>query len=189
MTQLSNALHYLNRGFSVIPVKQDKKPYIKWEEFQTRRPTEDEIRQWWTKWPNAMIGIITGSISGIDIMDTDSQEADEELQSYLSDSFVCPTQRTPGGGKHYLFVHAEGIHNSNDQSPFKFHVRGEGGYFIAAPSENGNGGHYQWLDGLSIEEVAPPPLPSTLYNSLINAFNRGEEEKDSHTKPHEATKY
>ena len=105
MTQLSNALAYLNRGFSVIPVRPDKKPFIRWEAYQNRRPTEDEIRQWWTKWPNAMIGIVTGSISGIDIMDTDSQEADEELQSYLSDSFVCPTQRTPGGGKHYLFVH------------------------------------------------------------------------------------
>lgn len=174
MTQLSNALQYLSRGFCPIPIKPNKKPYIVWEEFQKRRPTEDEVRQWWTKWPQAMIGIVTGSISGIDVIDTDNQEADEELQSYLSDSFVCPTQRTPGGGKHYLFAHAEGIRNSNDRSPFKFHVRGEGGYFIAAPSENGNGGRYQWLEGLSIEEVAPPPMPNTLYNSLINAFKEGE---------------
>jgi len=173
MQQLENALTYLSRGFSVIPVRPDKKPFIKWEEFQKRRPTEDEIRQWWTKWPNAMIGIVTGSISGIDIMDTDSQGADEELQSYLSDSFVCPTQRTPGGGKHYLFTHGEGIRNSNDRSPFKFHVRGEGGYFIAAPSENGNGGRYQWLEGLSIEEVAPPPMPGLLYKELINSLALG----------------
>jgi DNA-binding transcriptional ArsR family regulator len=139
-----------------------------------------------------MIGIVTGSISGIDIMDTDSQEADEELQSYLSDSFVCPTQRTPGGGKHYLFTHAEGIRNSNDRSPFKFHVRGEGGYFIAPPSENGNGGCYQWLDGLSIQEVTPPPMPNTLYNSLINAFREGERHfktsEEEHTNPHEPTR-
>lgn len=192
MQQLQNALGYLSRGFSVIPVKPNKKPYISWEEFQNRRPTEDEVRQWWTKWPFAMIEIITGSISGIDVIDTDTQEADEELQSYLSDIFICPTQRTPGKGKHYVFAHGEGIRNTNDRSPFKFHVRGEGGYFIAAPSENGNGGRYEWLDGLNIEEVAPPPMPNTLYNSLINAFKEGERKfkpsEDIHTNPHEPTR-
>jgi hypothetical protein len=123
-----------------------------------------------------MIGIITGAISGIDVIDTDSQEADEELQSYLSDFFICPTQRTPGGGKHYVFAHGEGIRNSNDRSPFKFHVRGEGGYFIGAPSENG-AGRYQWLDGLSIEEVAPPTMPDALYKSLsLSLYALGGEE-------------
>ena len=34
------ALEYLARGFSVIPVKPDKKPYIKWEEFQKRHPDQ-----------------------------------------------------------------------------------------------------------------------------------------------------
>jgi hypothetical protein len=34
-------------GFSVIPVRPDKKPYIKWEEFQTRRATREEIIRWW----------------------------------------------------------------------------------------------------------------------------------------------
>ena len=195
MQQLQNALLYLSQGFSVIPIKPNKKPYISWEEFQKRRPTEQEIRGWWGKWPDAMIGIITGSISGIDVMDTDTTDADEELQGYLPDSLICPTQRTPGGGKHYVLAHADGIRNSNDRSPFKFHVRGEGGYFIAAPSTNGNGGRYQWLDGLSIEEVDPPPMPDRLYNVLINSYAlglgiRGEiaTNAGSYTKPHEATR-
>jgi len=174
LSPMEAALAYEKRGFSVIPVKFDKKPFIKWELYQKERPTPEQIKSWWTRWPEAMTGIVTGNISGIDVVDTDNQEADEELQSYLSDSFVCPTQRTPRGGKHYLFVHAEGIRNSNDRSPFKFHVRGEGGYFIATPSQNGTGKRYQWLDGLSIEEAAPPPMPKTLYNSLINALREGE---------------
>jgi hypothetical protein len=189
--QLKNALAYLKKGFSVIPVKPNKKSYVLWGEFQKRQPTEDEVRGWGAKWPHAMIGIITGSISGIDVIDTDTQEADDELQGYLPDSFICPTQRTPGGGKHYLFTHAEGIRNSNDRSPFKFHVRGEGGYFIAAPSQNETG-RYEWLDGLSIEEVPPPPMPNALILSLINAFKEGERHfkasKDIHTNPHEPTR-
>lgn len=170
---VDEALHYSQIGLSVIPVKPDKKPYIKWEDFQKRKSTPEEIRRWWKKWPPAMIGIVTGPISEIDVVDTDNQEADEELQSYLSDSFVCPTQRTPSGGKHYLFAHAEGICNSNDRSHFNFHVRGEGGYFIAAPSINGTKGRYQWMDGLSIEEVAPPPMPDALYKELISSYALG----------------
>jgi len=184
---LEVALIYCEQfGFSIIPVRPDKKPFVKWEGFQKHRPTVEEIEKWWTKWPDAMIGIVTGSISGIDVVDTDTPKADDELQSYLSDSFVCPTQRTPGGGKHYVFEHAEGIRNTNDRSPFKFHVRGEGGYFIAAPSQNGTGKGYEWLDGLSIEEVAPPPMPKTLINSLINAL--GEGERNSKTPKEEQTK-
>ena len=168
---LQAALNYAARGFSVIPIKpKNKKPFIKWEPYQKQRATEEEIRKWWTKWPAAMIGIVTGNISKIDVMDTDTQEADDELQTYLSDSLICPTQRTPGEGKHYLFTHREGIRNSNDRSPFKFHVRGEGGYFIAPPSKNAEGGCYRWLDGLSIEAVDPPPMPDRLYNVLLNSY-------------------
>ena len=90
MKQLASALKYLEKGFSVIPIKPNKKPYISWEEFQNRRPTEDEVRQWWTRWPQAMIGIITGSISGVMVIDTDTEEADVELQSYLPESLICP---------------------------------------------------------------------------------------------------
>ena len=193
MTSLDAALKYRDMGFSVIPVRPDKKPFIRWEEFQKRHPTEEEVQAWWAKWPNAMIGIVTGSISKIDVMDTDTEEADDELQTYLSDSIICPTQRTPGEGKHYLFTHGEGIRNSNDRSPFKFHVRGEGGYFIAPPSKNAEGGCYRWLDGLSIEEVDPPPMPSRLYNALISSYAVGGygggrvNVQEEHMKAHEST--
>ena len=40
-TMLDAALEYLDQGFSVIPVKRsDKRPYVKWEEFQHRLPPE-----------------------------------------------------------------------------------------------------------------------------------------------------
>ena len=42
---IKQATNYLSQGFSVIPVGQDKKPLIKWEEFQRRKPTEEEIRK------------------------------------------------------------------------------------------------------------------------------------------------
>ena len=194
-TILQAALNYAAKGFSIFPCKPaDKKPHIKWESFQKRRATPEQIKNWWAKWPFAMIGIVTGNISGIDVMDTDTQEADDELQAYLPDSSICPTQRTPGGGKHYLFVHAEGIRNSNDRSPFKFHVRGEGGYFVVAPSVNGVGGRYEWLDGLSIQEITLACMPARLYKDLINSYALGgvigggitDNPEDKHTKADES---
>lgn len=58
MQQLENALKYLEKGFSVIPIKPNKKPYISWEEFQARRATREEIIEWWKRWPVAMIGVV-----------------------------------------------------------------------------------------------------------------------------------
>ncbi len=60
------ALEYLNQGFSVIPVKRDKKPYLMtWLEYQEKLPTENSVKKWWSTWPDANIGIVTGKISNI----------------------------------------------------------------------------------------------------------------------------
>ena len=40
------ALRYLAKGLSIIPVGKDKRPLVKWEEFQKRQPTTDEVEQW-----------------------------------------------------------------------------------------------------------------------------------------------
>ena len=47
---LDAALSYLKRGWCVIPVKSDKKPYLRsWQEYQGRKPTEKEIHEWLAK--------------------------------------------------------------------------------------------------------------------------------------------
>jgi len=59
MKIIDAALEYLDRGFSVIPVKRtDKRPYVRWEEFQHRLPTADEIEHWWSSRPDANVAII-----------------------------------------------------------------------------------------------------------------------------------
>jgi len=60
------ALDYLTRGISVIPVGFDKRPLIKWAEFQERRATVEEVETWWKNWPDAQIGIVTGKISSLE---------------------------------------------------------------------------------------------------------------------------
>lgn len=56
------AINYRNdHNFPVIPVNvtTDRKvPYIKWKEYQRGLPEEEQIRNWWSEWPNAALGIV-----------------------------------------------------------------------------------------------------------------------------------
>jgi len=164
---LDAALGYAQKGFSVIPVQSDKKPYLKWEQFQRRRATLEEIRRWWTDYPKAMIGIVTGSISGISVIDIDELRGQEEIQKYIPDSLLIPTSQTPGGGQHLYFKTPNPSIGNNARVIPGCDFRGEGGYIIAPPSMNGTGKPYTWLPGLSIAEVEPPALPPAYLNFIL----------------------
>jgi len=188
---LDNALSYLNRGFSVIPVKPDKKPFVKWEGFQKRRTTPEQIGQWWKSWPNAMIGVVTGPISGIVVIDVDDPDKGmERLAEYLTTGQV-PTVQTPGGGYHFYFKAPEKCLSNSAGTPPGVDFRGVGGYIVMPPSKNGDGKGYAWLKGLSLDDIEPPPLPEP-YILLINSYALGgykEHAEDKHTKAHKSTKY
>ena len=73
------ALEYLDMGFSVIPLRKensvkDRTPYFSQSEFSERLPTKDEIKMWWKKWPHANIGIMTGKISNVVVIDIDNHK-------------------------------------------------------------------------------------------------------------------
>lgn len=77
---LSAALSYVKQGFSVIPIQaREKRPLIPWEQYQDRTATDEEIKTWWAKWPDANVEIVTGKISGLVVIDLDSVEAKENL--------------------------------------------------------------------------------------------------------------
>ena len=44
-SKLKAALWYEKKGYSVIPVKQDKKPFIKWSAYQQIRADAEPIRR------------------------------------------------------------------------------------------------------------------------------------------------
>jgi len=183
MRLLDHALSYLlDRDFSIIPVRPDKKPFIKWEDFQKRKPTVEEIKEWWTRWPEANIGIVTGAISGVVVIDVDKpEEGMRAVSEYLQTSKI-PTATTPRGGYHLYFKAPEKPLSNKAGTPQGCDFRGEGGYIIAPPSSNGTGKGYKWINGLSLEQVEPSPLPRT-YISFINslAFKEGEGKKDEKT--------
>ncbi len=171
MNRLDAALEYRGRGYSVIPIhhlvgdrcscenrtceSQGKHPRVKWEEYQARTATEDEINTWWTRWPRGNIGIVTGAISGLVILDVDGKAGLESLNGRQLPP--TPVVRTGGGGWHYWFQYPGGtIRNFARKLP-GVDLRGDGGLVVAPPSSHLSGNQYEWLVGLEDAELAPCP--------------------------------
>jgi hypothetical protein len=169
---LEAALYYSEKlSFSVLPVGENKKPLVPWKEFQTRRATADDIQAWWKKWPAANVGIITGKISGVGVIDVDEECGFEELEKHLPDSLVFPTAKSARGGKHYYFkVNGKPIPTTARFLP-GVDMRGDGGYIIAPPSVRKEG-KYEWQDGLGMDDVEPPYLPDDFLKLAATASTR-----------------
>ena len=61
---LTAALRTLEFGLRPIPITAGKKKpaLVPWKEFQHRAPTEEEVRGWFKKWPNANLAILNGFV-------------------------------------------------------------------------------------------------------------------------------
>lgn len=122
-----------------------------------------EIKKWWTDWPDANPAIVCGEVSGVTVLDADSQAGYDALQEFISDSIVIPTSKTPKG-YHHFFKYIPGISN-NIRGLQDTDIKNDGGYVLVPPSKNYAGG-YQWIQGLNIENVLPPEAPGFLVDTL-----------------------
>lgn len=179
-TVKESALHYLSLGWSVIPLRpKDKRPAIAWLEYQERRATEDEVRAWFHRWPNANVGIVTGSISGLVVLDVDPKHnGDESLAKMEQEHGPLPATIeavTGGGGRHIYFAHPGGtVPNKVGLAP-GIDLRGDGGCVVAPPSLHPSGGRYLWVANHDPEIMAPSPMPDWLLMEL-----RGEGRRVGH---------
>lgn len=155
------ALKYVKAGLSVIPIKGNvysagsdieerlkdtKAPLVNWTEYQKRLPTEQEINYWFRRWSKANLAIVTGRVSGIAVIDFDSQEAVDWASSQgLLNTAVVDTAR----GKHayYRYPQEREVKNTVKMNGMNIDVRGDGGYVIAPPSVHLTGFSYSWLRG------------------------------------------
>lgn len=162
---LDAALKYREAGFSVIPVGCDKRPLIRWTEFQSRRADESEIRNWWSKWPDANVGIVTGKVSGIVVLDVDGKEGRSSLDGKILP--LTPTVKT-GRGWHFYLEYSE---YSDSPVPGRIgflpglDLKADGGYVVAPPSVHGSGAVYEWVDGHGAD-VPRAPLPAWVLDEI-----------------------
>ena len=71
-SMLDAALHYaLALRIPVFPCNPDDKRPFTVHGFKDASREEAQVRAWWTRFPDAMIGIPTGEISGVWVLDID----------------------------------------------------------------------------------------------------------------------
>lgn len=182
MTNTEAIKEYMRKfGWSLIPVKKDKHPFIAWNEYNDRLPTIGEIDKWGKRYHNHNIALVTGKLSGVCIIDVDTTEGHRELKRYVPDDLRTPMCSTPSLGLHLYFrMPSVPLGNAVRFIP-GVDVRAEHGYAILPPSIGLSGVSYEWLPGLSPEEVPLADIPPELLEMLVpkmtitteGLFNRG----------------
>lgn len=147
------ALAYLSFGFCVIPAAVNKIPLISWKQFQTRKPTPEEIKQWSRMFPSANTAIVTGAISGIVVIDV---EKDGDFSPYIKDNTVAV--KTGGGGRHFYYQHPGTTIKSPPRIKDLVDIRADGALVVAPPSKHASGGIYEWIRSPLTTKLAPLPL-------------------------------
>lgn len=144
----------LRVGWSVIPLRpRDKVPALpSWKAYQTRHASPDDVERWAVS--DCNVGIVTGGISGLLVLDLDSAEAVVEAESRgLPDSVIASTAK----GQHHYFSHPGGeVKNRAGILP-GMDIRADGGFVVGPGSIHPSGVRYEWISSPANTSLASPP--------------------------------
>lgn len=175
MNILEQAINLAGAGIASIPVKRDKTPALaSWAQYRKKLPTEAELRRWFPDGYQGGIAALAGRLFCIDIdqkyapqgvdlfADYTKKCADAGLGALLARVIV---QKTPTGGYHLVFLCADKMRRNekfarNEKGEVLFESRGEGGYFLVAPSPG-----YTVVSG---DWEFPPTLSAEQRDALIS---------------------
>jgi putative DNA primase/helicase len=169
---LEAAREYIARGFSVIPLhgpdapagkpvdERGKRPAIgSWKEYQSRHAPDGELIKWFADGKNN-IGIVTGAISGITVVDFDTPEA---IEGAKTKGFPKGPLSKTAKGYHAFCKYEPGHRNFQKRADLPgIDLRAEGGYVVATPSIHATGKGYVWVQGRGLD-MALPCAPEWLF--------------------------
>jgi hypothetical protein len=128
-----------------------------------------QVHDWWTRTPNANVGIATGKVSGIFVLDVDPRNGGDEslgalveLHGPLPQTVRC---KTGGGGEHYYFTYEPGLACKASFMP-GLDIKSDGGYVVAPPSGHASGGKYEWDADGHPDDVPLSAAPPWLLNAI-----------------------
>jgi hypothetical protein len=123
------------------------------------------VLAWWTRHPQANIGLATGH--AFDVLDVDGPAGERAIRQLAAAHGLAssgPLVRTGGGGWHF-YLAPTGLGNVHPRGLDHVDWRGRGGYVVAPPSRHASGHRYQWLAGRDLD-TPPGPVPSVLLERL-----------------------
>ena len=176
------AIEYAKKGFAVFPLKyRDKVPL-------TRNGCKDattdaaQIKAWWQKYPNANIGLATGSVSqNVFVIDLDIDEdcgidGYHSLEDWQREHGDFPKTWTAitGRGGYHLYYRGNGKIKNRAGIIDGVDIRGNGGYVVAPPSIHKNGNRYEW-------EYSPDEFEIAKADNNVEYFLNHDDQKQGTT--------
>ncbi len=147
---INTAKKYAETGWAVFPLQPRMKIPYPGSRGKSEATTDLKlIEAWWTRYPQANIGIACGEISGIWVIDVDVKkqngfESCPELKAFIGKTL---TQLTPSGGMHFIFKCEEG---KTPRSKINFKpgvdIISNGYYILGTPSIHPSGLPYEWMN-------------------------------------------
>jgi predicted XRE-type DNA-binding protein len=151
-------------GWSVLPLKPASKvPLVSWRELQRRKLEEHEIISLFERHPDANVGVVTGRVSHLLVLDADAPEIVQRLG--VSETPIAETAR----GRHYYFELPQAHIRSVAGIAEGLDIRADGGYVVSPPSLHPSGRRYNWVippRGVDTYGAEPAPPPSWLMELL-----------------------
>jgi hypothetical protein len=147
---LNNAVRLASAGLPCFPCATSKAPASP-HGFKDATVDPDDLRVLWSKNPGPLVGVRTGSQSGIDVLDLDVKHP--EAKAWWRDNRCrlpeTRAHRTRSGGLHLLFDHVDAVRCTTGKVARGVDTRAGGGYVIWWPATG--------LPVLSDAPVAPWP--------------------------------
>lgn len=154
------ARRYVDIGWSVIPVNEDKTPAVaQVVPFRTERASDAQLHEWFDKGDKG-IAVITGELSGIIVIDDDSAKKSGVPDEIIKKTSSSVMSQTATGGKHFFLKYEKGYGNKVNLQGKNIDIRSEGGYVVIPPTVrtiNGKKVSYEWLSKPSPENLKKMP--------------------------------
>jgi len=162
--------YYAGMGLKTFPCGRNKKSPLTKNGFKDASSDKQVINDWRDRYPNANIGLPTGKINNLVVVDVDvkndagGMDSLKQLQDECGE-FDTRIVHTPSGGLHFYFKYPQDVDTIKNRTNMKpgIDIRAVGGYVIA-PGSSIDGNYYKFDD--ADKEVAE--LPKKLLEILTS---------------------
>lgn len=176
------AARFADAGVPIFPCRASEKRPLTPHGFRDATSDIGQIRRWWARWPDANVGMPTGSRSGLEVVDIDVHGRVRGFGPFelarregLVDRWQALVKTASGGMHAYFPADPQRPQPSWQAARSGIDFRGEGGYVIVPPSRvmfEGNTSSYELIgvgrpgpmpvDAVALRQFLDPrPAPST----------------------------
>ena len=169
------AARFAAAGVPVFPcVPGEKRPLVR-RGFHDATANAAQVSEWWSRWPQANIGIPTGAASGVEVVDVDVHFTGTGFPAFraahregLAAGWTALV-RTPSGGLHAYYPATLDRSQSSWQA-VRAHIdfRGDGGYIIAPPSKVLRPGGVRASYRLIVAGNSPAPVDAAQLRKFLD---------------------